>query len=91
MPALVPSLRDATTDGQHVRTLLVIIVSCGLCVAEILIEFGTVLVFSCEASCWDFASNEVREEHVLVQSDPDSELMSSCVTSLNIEAEKNKS
>ena len=38
-----------------------------------IVEFGTVLVFSCSKSCWDNREGSFREETVFVQADPDSE------------------
>ena len=38
-----------------------------------MVEFGTVLVFSCSKSCWDDKESSFREETVFVQTDPDSE------------------
>jgi pre-rRNA-processing protein TSR4 len=38
-----------------------------------ILEFGTVLVFSCSKSCWDDRDGGFREETVFVEADPDSE------------------
>ena len=35
------------------------------------VEFGTVLVYSCSASCWEGAHAVFREETVVVQPDSD--------------------
>ena len=39
------------------------------------IEFGTVLVFTCSASCWDESSGGFREESVVVQQDADDKIV----------------
>ena len=39
------------------------------------IEFGTVLVFTCSASCWDDSTPTFREESVIVQRDPDDKIV----------------
>ncbi|XP_046578632.1 LOW QUALITY PROTEIN: programmed cell death protein 2-like [Haliotis rubra] len=41
------------------------------------LEFGTVLVYTCSRSCWEEALQEPREELVIVQSDPDQHLFKS--------------
>lgn len=39
------------------------------------IEFGTVLVFTCSASCWDESSHSFREEMVIIQQDADDRIV----------------
>ncbi|XP_062245150.1 programmed cell death protein 2-like isoform X1 [Platichthys flesus] len=42
--------------------------------AELELEFGTVLVFTCVNSCWTAGSGSAVEEFCLVQTDPDQQL-----------------
>ena len=42
--------------------------------AEVELEFGTVLVFTCVNSCWTAGSGAAVEEFCLVQADPDQQL-----------------
>ena len=40
-----------------------------------LVEFGTVVVYTCSKSCWDDSCPQLREEQCFVQSDPDESLV----------------
>lgn len=40
-----------------------------------LVEFGTVVVYTCSKSCWDDSRPQLREEQCFVQSDPDESLV----------------
>ena len=40
------------------------------------VEFGTVLIYTCPAACWG-EGESYREEYVIVQADPDSDILSS--------------
>lgn len=42
--------------------------------SELILEFGTVLVYTCKESCWISGSNTPVEEFLLVQADPDQKL-----------------
>ncbi|XP_023675611.1 programmed cell death protein 2-like [Paramormyrops kingsleyae] len=44
--------------------------------SELLLEFGTVLVYTCRDSCWQPGRDSPAEEFVLVQKDPDHQLFS---------------
>ncbi|XP_075045052.1 programmed cell death protein 2-like [Mixophyes fleayi] len=39
--------------------------------ADLMLEFGTVLIFTCERSCWEARDNEPVREFCIVQEDPD--------------------
>ena len=39
------------------------------------VEFGTVLVYSCSRSCWEQGEGGFRQETVIVQTDPDSDVI----------------
>ncbi|XP_067854295.1 programmed cell death protein 2-like isoform X2 [Heptranchias perlo] len=38
---------------------------------EVSVEFGTVLIYTCERSCWEPSNQTPREERAFVQGDPD--------------------
>ncbi|XP_076861738.1 programmed cell death protein 2-like isoform X2 [Brachyhypopomus gauderio] len=42
--------------------------------SELVLEFGTVLVYTCRESCWMSGSNVPVEEFIFVQADPDQKL-----------------
>ncbi|XP_072529744.1 programmed cell death protein 2-like [Salminus brasiliensis] len=42
--------------------------------SELILEFGTVLVYTCRDSCWTSGSNVPVEEFLFVQADPDQKL-----------------
>ncbi|XP_056137226.1 programmed cell death protein 2-like [Lampris incognitus] len=42
--------------------------------SEMVLEFGTVLVYTCRRSCWTTGSTSPLEEFVFVQADPDQQL-----------------
>lgn len=41
---------------------------------ELAVEFGTVLVYTCQSSCWTSGANSPVEEFAFVQTDPDQKL-----------------
>ncbi|KAM9301696.1 F-box/LRR-repeat protein 8 [Gastrophryne carolinensis] len=43
---------------------------------DLLIEFGTVLIFTCERSCWGATDHTLTEECCIVQEDPDQKYFS---------------
>ncbi|XP_072136094.1 LOW QUALITY PROTEIN: programmed cell death protein 2-like [Mobula birostris] len=43
---------------------------------EVSVEFGTVLVFTCERSCWSPGNQRPMEEYAVVQGDPDAAFFS---------------
>lgn len=40
-----------------------------------LVEFGTIIVYTCSSNCWDENSPHMREEQCFVQFDPDESLV----------------
>ncbi|XP_022092764.1 programmed cell death protein 2-like isoform X1 [Acanthaster planci] len=67
MPPLINTLHDA--DRPDVQ-----------------IDFGVVIIYTCKASCWDDpcqpGKSNLREEHVVIQADPDSALIAHATSSL---------
>lgn len=41
---------------------------------ELTVEFGTVLIYTCQSSCWKSGANSPMEEFAFVQADPDHKL-----------------
>ena len=38
-------------------------------------EFGSIYIFSCESSCWESSETTPREEFIVIQEDPDQNLL----------------
>ena len=43
--------------------------------SETSVEFGVVMVYSCRESCWNSTDIQYRVEHIIVQADPDNDLL----------------
>ena len=38
-------------------------------------EFGCIYIFSCESSCWESSATTAREEFIVIQEDPDQNVL----------------
>lgn len=63
---LMPPLIYILQKNYHSNT------ECGDCG----VEFGTILVYSCSRSCWEQGEGGFQQEIIIVQTDPDSDVIS---------------